>query len=91
MNREMFNSPIGDQRGVNTETPNHIINPVELAEVQKQAHILKGIIYAMGRNDSEMNTINNVVSDTESGKITPTEALNQLNKIQEIKNRGDYN
>ena len=91
MNREMYNPPIGVPREVPKEAPKHIVNPSEMAEVQKQAHILLGRIYAMGRNDAERSVIDGVIGDYQSGKITYTEALNQFNKIQETKDRGDYN
>lgn len=87
----MYNPPIGVPKEAPKEAPKYIVNPAELAEVQKQAHILKGMVYSMGRNDSEMNTIANVENDFQNGKITFTEALNQLEKIKENKFRGDYN
>jgi len=57
----------------------------ELTDPRLQIEEIRGRIYSMGANDSEMSKINNIVHDFETNKISAEEAVKKSNEILERK------
>ncbi|HAO81442.1 MAG TPA: hypothetical protein DEA87_01010 [Candidatus Veblenbacteria bacterium] len=57
----------------------------ELTDPRLQIEEIRGRIYSMGANDSEMSEINNIVHDFETNKISAEEAVKKSNEILERK------
>ena len=64
-----------------------IPNQAELTinDALTQIEAIKGAIAAMGANDSEFDSIQHICKELQNGKLTPVDAVNQVQGIQDSK------
>ena len=61
------------------------LKPATLADVAREAEVLKMQLAPQGANDYEFPTIDAIVQSVASGEISPEEGLDRLTKIKESK------
>ena len=60
-------------------------NKATLADVEREATLLKSHLLALGANDYEFPSIDGIVLKVKAGEITPQKALELFTKIKESK------
>lgn len=63
----------------------------KIGEVIQRIQFLKGKFSSMGRNNSEFPDLNSVAERMLKGKITHEDANKELDRLEEEKDKGDYN
>lgn len=60
-------------------------------EVLGRIYALRAKFSAMGRNDSELPDLKAVEDAVQNAHMSPEEAMQKLDSMEEVKLRGDYN